>query len=235
MRASLTMELKECRRRMACPYRRVLCPPLCAACKPHTHTHTQNQLRCGTCSPRQSGPSCPPHPPFISVSGLISGTERGSQVLHTNDDDHKVQTRSSLREGGRGGAFKAFLSFGRHAICLFARHKMELSAPSYPWVDGTRRGGGGGGGGGGGHHSSIPTTGRWGGCSNAPTQCQHGSDSGACGVWIGMQWGGGRWCLWGGGTDDISTSRAASRGQSFAWLPSSVELTFLTSLWEALR
>lgn len=27
------MELKECRRRMACPYSSVLCPPLCAACR----------------------------------------------------------------------------------------------------------------------------------------------------------------------------------------------------------
>lgn len=41
----LTIELKECRRRIACPYSRVLCPPLCAACRArrntHTRTHTQ--------------------------------------------------------------------------------------------------------------------------------------------------------------------------------------------------
>lgn len=37
---SLTIELKECRRRMACPYRRVLCPPLCAACRDNSQTHT---------------------------------------------------------------------------------------------------------------------------------------------------------------------------------------------------
>lgn len=36
---SLTIELKECRRRMACPYRRVLCPPLCAACRDNSHAH----------------------------------------------------------------------------------------------------------------------------------------------------------------------------------------------------
>lgn len=41
----LTIELKECRRRIACPYRRVLCPPLCAACRAHKNTHMHKKRR----------------------------------------------------------------------------------------------------------------------------------------------------------------------------------------------
>lgn len=41
---SLTIELKECRRRMACPYSRVLCPPLCAAYRDDSQTHVHKRI-----------------------------------------------------------------------------------------------------------------------------------------------------------------------------------------------
>lgn len=92
----LTIELKECRRRIACPYRRVLCPPLCAACRVHknTHMHKKGVVTCQVQAPDR------PVPVVSNYFNLhpTSGTECWPQDLRTNGDDLKLGAHIS--QGG---------------------------------------------------------------------------------------------------------------------------------------
>jgi hypothetical protein len=63
VQCSLTIALKECLRRMACPYRSVLCPPPWAACGDSTTPIThQTHYKTG----------CPPWPLCLSLSLALS-------------------------------------------------------------------------------------------------------------------------------------------------------------------
>lgn len=78
------MELKECRRRMACPYSRVLCPPLCAACRGST-----GRARVTTCRRRRPRTHGGPRGRSATTSNLFptSGIERRPQGLRSGRDD----------------------------------------------------------------------------------------------------------------------------------------------------
>lgn len=149
MAVCLTIELKECRRRIACPYRRVLCPPLCAACRTHKNAHMQQKKKKSVVTRQAQAPDRPVPAVRFNLHPT-SGTERWPQDLHANDDDLKLG---------------AHISWGfsppqwRHAIWLATGDGVSGSCIHQ------RTGYGG-------HLSSTPTTGMWEGCATAVSlQC----------------------------------------------------------------